>query len=306
MRIALTTTVVITTMFFLSSSSFAKEDKKVSSTTIAKKKQTKKKDTSKKQTSKKQTKKKPKPKKRKVKLFIHKKTRHLKVKTRPKFFLGANASQKRSAAMTLNVAGFQQFRLKQYAKAAALFRKALKQDDTYAMAHWNLVRSLSILRAKRLICPNKAYLKTILTHLQKAFTLSPNFKRSMTYGTELSPVRATLRYQSWLGHTPTKTTSLPLLLQKINWYSPSVGAFGPTEKLNFKSKGEVELMTLDRGKLKWKTITGTYTLKGRSITLKLSSAFKDKKVFVGTFDKKGTLHLKGLANFSDDPSDCSA
>lgn len=233
--------------------------------------------------------------------------RALAAKEPPRRSPGARSPQRRQA-ISLNTKGLGLFAKKQYAQALPSFRQAVKADPGYPAAHWNLARTLGALRKLNKICVHDAYLKDILDHLEKAFQLEPAFKRKLRTDSSIEPVRATLRYQRWMGHDPVNATSVAPLLQAIHWYNPGRGMYGPTAKLQFRPGGtfELQILNVQAATPRWQRFSGTYRVQGRTVTLQLRRLVNQRQRFQGTLTPQGILQIPHLDRFDDDPSDCSA
>ncbi len=212
----------------------------------------------------------------------------------------------KNQAIALNTKGFRLYKRRKYAEAARYFRKAVQLDARYALAHWNLACTLGVLRKLRQICPNRAYLSEIVKHLKRAVELDKRYKSKMLTDKDLDPVRPTLGYQELLGYSAARVRDLGHLLMAVNWYGPTEGAFGHTKRLDFKKNSRVVLHYLDKNTFKWHRISGRYRLRGRRVIVILQRPLGEHRRFIGRLSKKGSLRVRRLATFTDQPSDCDA
>jgi tetratricopeptide (TPR) repeat protein len=217
----------------------------------------------------------------------------------------APASAEASSAKELNTEGFRLYQAGKYPEALEKFRAATEKDPKHALAHYNVAATLGVLRKQGLVCQHEAYLQTILEYLTKAVRLDPKRLKRAKEDADLDPIRETVGWQRLLGRSPARVADVPEILKKVKWHDPGVGVYGTLVTLRFEDGGKV-LMTKkvpqEDGSLKAETITGTYSVKGRKVEVRLPGQKPD----TGTLSAEGLLSLQQLGNFFDYPSECEA
>ena len=105
------------------------------------------------------------------------------------------------SAKELNTKGFRLYKREKYAEACRFFRDAIKMDDGYALAHYNLACTLA-LRYKLDPCgdafENGITFSKVLDHLGKSVYLDKGRKKKMQNDADLDPIRRTPRYNMLL------------------------------------------------------------------------------------------------------------
>lgn len=210
-----------------------------------------------------------------------------------------------ASARTLNTEGFRLYQAGQYAEALAKFQAAVQADPKHALAQYNVAATLGLLRKKGEVCGYEAYKSTILQHLTEAVKLDAKRLQRAKEDADLDPIRDTVGWQRLLGRSPTRAADVPEILRKVSWYGPSSGIYGNLSTLRFEEGGKVTLgkkVITDDGPPKLQTFTGTYTVKGRTVEVKLPGQKPD----TGSLNAQGVLRMKTLGDFSDAPSECDA
>ncbi|WNG37493.1 tetratricopeptide repeat protein [Archangium violaceum] len=210
------------------------------------------------------------------------------------------------SARALNSEGFRLYQEGKYPEALEKFEAAAKADPKHALAHYNVAATLGVLRKKGEICQYSAHRETILERLNTAIRLDPRRLARAKEDADLDPIRDTLGWQRHLGRSPAKQGDVPELLRRVTWYSPGEGVYGSTRRLTFSEGQRVVLWRRiiddDANPGRTEEVSGTYTVKGRSITL----TFPGKKPLPGKMTPKGVLQFEELGTFLDSPSECEA
>jgi tetratricopeptide (TPR) repeat protein len=206
-------------------------------------------------------------------------------------------------ARALNTEGFRLYQAGKYPEALEKFEAAARADPKFALAHYNVAATLGVLRKKGQICPYSAHRQTILERLNTAIQLDPRRLARAKEDADLDPIRDTLGWQRLLGRSPAKQSDVPELLRRVTWYSPGEGVYGSTRKLTFPDGQRVVLWRrLVEDPSRTQEQAGTYTVKGRTITL----SFPGKKPLQGRMTARGGLEFEELGTFLDSPSECEA
>jgi hypothetical protein len=206
----------------------------------------------------------------------------------------------------LNTEGFRLYQSGRYPEALEKFQAAARASPDYALAHYNVAATLGVLRKQGKVCDANAYRSTIVEELTTAVGLDARRLERARADKDLDVIRDTLGWQRLLGRTPEKEAHVPTLLRDVSWYGPGVGVYGTTRALKFQDGGRVELWRRDiddNGTPKESRTRGTYTVKGRAVTVKLPKAAP----LTGTLDADGVLRFpEPLATFTDSPAECDA
>lgn len=209
------------------------------------------------------------------------------------------------SAKALNSDGFELYKAGKYPEALEKFQAAAKADPKNALAQYNVAATLGVLRKQGQICQHSAHRETILEQLKASVKLDPKRLARAKEDADLDPIRDTVGWQQLLGRSPTRAADVPEILRKVSWFGPGVGVYGTLVTLKFEDGGKVTLtkkVPQEEGAPKLETITGTYTVKGRNLEVKLTGQQPD----TGSLDTKGVLKLKSLGTFYDSPSECEA
>ncbi len=220
---------------------------------------------------------------------------------------------------SLNSAGMDKYKAKQFVEAIALFQQAIElgekdaptttrekvdRNRTLALAHFNHACAQSLLRKAGRVCDGDAYRSAITGHLEKSVLLDPNRLDRVAVDRDLEPIRDTLAYQSMVGLSPSREKDLPALLAKVRFWSPGEGAFGSLTQLAFAANGTLtettKVMDEGSGKIDSKALKGKWTLTGRKLSVTV-----DGKTREGTIAEDGKLDLGGVV-YRDEPSECGA
>ncbi|HYO56825.1 tetratricopeptide repeat protein [Archangium sp.] len=207
------------------------------------------------------------------------------------------------SARALNTEGFRLYQAGKYPEALEKFEAAARADPKFALAHYNVAATLGVLRKKGEICQYSAHRQTILERLNTAIQLDPRRLARAKEDADLDPIRDTLGWQRLLGRSPAKQDDVPELLRRVTWFSPGEGVYGSTRKLTFPERQRVVLWRrLVENPSRTEEQTGTYTVKGRTITL----SFPGSKPIQGRMTARGVLEFEGWGTFLDSPSECEA
>lgn len=215
------------------------------------------------------------------------------------------AAQPPPSAKALNTEGFQLYQAGKYPEALEKFQAAAQADPKHALAQYNVAATLGVLRKQGQICQHDAYRDTILEHLTASVKLDPKRLQRAKEDADLDPIRDTVGWQRLLGRSPTRAADVPEILRKVSWFGPGVGVYGTLVTLKFEDGNKVTVtkkVPQEEGEPKTETLTGTYSVKGRNVEVKLTGQKPD----TGSLDTKGLLKLKTLGTFYDSPSECDA
>jgi tetratricopeptide (TPR) repeat protein len=207
------------------------------------------------------------------------------------------------SARALNTEGFRLYQAGKYPEALEKFEASAQADPKFALAHYNVAATLGVLRKQGQICPYSAHRQTILERLNTAVRLDPRRLARARQDADLDPIRDTLGWQKLLGRSPERQGDVPELLRRVTWFSPGEGVYGSTRKLTFPDGKRVVLWRrIIEAPTRPQEQTGTYTIKGRTITL----TFPGKKPLPGRMTARGVLEFEELGAFQDSPSECEA
>jgi tetratricopeptide (TPR) repeat protein len=208
-------------------------------------------------------------------------------------------------AKALNSGGFELYKAGKYAEALEKFQAAVQADPKHALARYNVAATLGVLRKQGQICQHSAHRETILEQLKASVKLDPKRLQRAKEDADLDPIRDTVGWQQLLGRSPARAADVPELLRKVSWFGPGVGVYGTLVTIKFEDGNKVTVtkkVPQEEGAPKTETITGTYSVKGRNVEVKLTGQPPD----TGSLDTKGVLKLKSLGTFYDSPSECEA
>jgi tetratricopeptide (TPR) repeat protein len=214
-------------------------------------------------------------------------------------------AQPAASAKALNTEGFRLYQAGKYPEALEKFRAATEADPKHALAQYNVAATLGVLRKQGQVCQHDAFKTTILEYLTASVRLDPKRLKRAKEDADLDPIRDTVGWQRLLGRSPTRVADVPELLRKVSWYGPSVGVYGTLVTVRFEDGGKLTLtrkVPQEEGAPKPETITGTYSVKGRTVEVKLPGQKPD----TGTLNAQGVLTFKALGAFYDFPSECDA
>lgn len=210
------------------------------------------------------------------------------------------------SARALNTEGFRLYQAGKYPEALEKFEASARADPKFALAHYNVAATLGVLRKKGQVCQHEAYRNTILERLNASIRLDPRRLARAKEDADLDPIRDTLGWQRLLGRSPEKQADVPEILRRVTWFSPGEGVYGSTRRLSFSDGQRVVLWRRiiedNANPTRTEEVSGTYTLKGRSLTL----SFPGKKPIKGQLTPRGVLELEGWGKFLDSPSECEA
>jgi tetratricopeptide (TPR) repeat protein len=208
-----------------------------------------------------------------------------------------------ASARALNTEGFRLYQAGKYPEALEKFEAAAQADPKLALAHYNAAATLGVLRKQGQICPYSAHRQTILERLNTSIQLDPRRLARAKQDADLDPIRDTLGWQKLLGRSPSRQTDVPELLRRVTWFSPGEGVYGSTRRLTFPDGKRVVLWRrIIEDPTRTEEQAGTYTVKGRSITL----TFPGRKPLKGQMSTRGVLEFEELGAFQDSPSECEA
>lgn len=210
-------------------------------------------------------------------------------------------------AATANRQGYQAYLRKDYETARKKFELAIQLNDEHALAHYNLACVLALLRADG-VCAHDAYKGEIVRLLQISVELDEARRERLRTDKDLAAVHDTFGFQVLAGLSPKRAADLPKLLERVSWYGPAPGAYGPMSGIDFERDGKLTVWFLDisgDAPRKRKT-SGTWHTEGARVRVELAEPANGATQFSGTLDGEGTLDLGKLGTFTDDPSECDA
>jgi hypothetical protein len=215
-----------------------------------------------------------------------------------------------SASKDLNVQGLRLYKQKRYLEAVQLFEQAIAAEPRHALAHYNLACTLALLRKSGQGCKQGARRSVILGHLARAVEIDGTRRDRMKVDADLEDVRASFAYQVLTGLSPTKSSDVKAILQRIVWVGPDAGVYGPASYLRFNADGICELRILDavEEKVNWKVFKGSYGVQDNRVELTLEKAFAARKTHRGTLQADGRLTFESMpdnAPFTDGPPECA-
>ncbi|MFP2911139.1 tetratricopeptide repeat protein [Pyxidicoccus sp. 3LFB2] len=219
--------------------------------------------------------------------------------------LALTAAVPAPAAKTLNTEGFRLYQSGRYPEALEKFQEAARQAPDYALARYNVAATLGLLRKRGKICEYSAHRDVIVEHLTQAVKLDARRLARAKVDRDFDAIRDTLGWQRLLGLTPERETDVRLLLPAVSWFGPGVGVYGTTQGLRFQRNGRAVLwlkVVGDDGVPRPREVTGTYSVRGRQVDLRL----KGRAPLVGTLNATGALTFPELGTFTDAPSECEA
>ncbi len=209
------------------------------------------------------------------------------------------------SAKVLNTDGFRLYQAGKYAEALEKFRAAAQADPKHALAHYNVAATLGVLRKQGQVCQHDAYRETIVEYLTTSVKLDARRLARAKVDADLDPIRDTLGWQRLLGRSPGRAADVPILLRQVTWYGPGVGVYGTVQRLRFQPGGKVlqwRRIIQDEGPPKEEEISGTYTVKGRNVEVRLPGHKPQR----GSLSPEGVLTVGELGSFTDSPSECEA
>lgn len=218
----------------------------------------------------------------------------------------------REAASASNKAGMRHYKRGRMELALAEFEAAVEADPSYHWGHFNLACTLGIFRSRGQTCEHEAYKSRITDHLTIFMQLKPDLREKMRKDSDLTSVRDTFAFQTLAGLSPTDTSDVTRILQRVTWYGSAMGLAGPTSGVDFRSNGAVQFWSLDVESYDRSTgPVGTYSVNGNTVRIELRGNSREQRsVINGILTPDGKLRLPGLSTvdsvFTDDPADCSA
>lgn len=220
--------------------------------------------------------------------------------------LAPSALAQPAKAKELNTEGFRLYQAGKYPEALEKFQAAAQADPKHALAHYNTAATLGVLRKQGQVCEYNAFKQTILQYLTTSVRLDSRRLKRAKEDADLDPIRDTVGWQRLLGKSPSRAADVPGILRQVTWYGPGVGVYGTLQRLRFQDGGKVVLWKRtpqDEGAPKEEEIPGTYSVKGRTVTVKLPGYARP---LTGSINAEGVLKLTGLGDFFDAPSECEA
>jgi len=226
-------------------------------------------------------------------------------------FLFSNAIYAETAR-ELNTKGFRLYKQHKYVEALALFKQATKVNPRYALAFYNAASTLGVLH-KQSVCEFDAYKAEINRYLKIAVQLDPRRRKRMKVDSDIDPVRDTFIYQRLLGLRLDRSADVSKILQRVSWYGPALGAYGPVSRIFFKKKGQLTLMIVNYGDTEVKSLNekARYKVKGNKITIYRKTKTGKTLISHGQLSKTGKLTFDNnmpsvLTRFTDDAGNCEA
>lgn len=197
------------------------------------------------------------------------------------------------AARKLNTKGMAAYRSKQYEDAIDYFHKAVEADPNYALAHFNLACTLTLLERDG----ERSTFGEALDHLEKVVAIDPKYRKKINNDPDLQMLRSTVRYQILMGRSLSDEGFVREILINGDWGICGEN-YSQISRMQFKFDGTFNSSHLSEGAPKWEERKGTYALKGNHISLKFSDG--DKKTAQGIF-QENALEIPGEGYFYDRP-----
>ena len=201
-------------------------------------------------------------------------------------------------AVKANTEGFRLYQRKALEPALVLFRRAVSEDDGYALAHYNLAATLSRLVTENL-CAYLSADEEVLTELTRAIALDPGRRARALSDSDFTPRLGTLAFRRLLLQLDDKT-SLKRLLEGTTFTSAGGwGSFGNSVNLRLLPGGKLLLGLRELKEEPFSNAVvdhpGSWTLEGHTLHVRMRRAAD--KAFSGeaTFDSaEGSLAFPGL------------
>ncbi|NMB74334.1 MAG: hypothetical protein GYA21_04305 [Myxococcales bacterium] len=224
------------------------------------------------------------------------------------FALGTPAGARANEVAPLLVEGKRLVEKKSYPEALSRFQAAIETDESCAEAHYQLARTLCLLRDKGQVCEHDAYQDIIMEHLEKAIALDPALQRRAKADPGFACGRRIIAFHLLIGRSLKNPRDLRLILQEVVWYGPSPGAYGPISGARFHPNGRADFWALDLAGDEVRRIesSATWSLSGCRIRVRYSRPTDGKAFVEGSLGEDGRLVFDDGTEFSDDPDDCSA
>lgn len=205
----------------------------------------------------------------------------------------------------LNKKGVNAIYKKEFEKAVSYFQESLKISERDAKANYNLACTYSLMIQKD-FCTNMELIDKVFFHLSIATKEDSYYKSKMLKDSDLEILKSNYSFYKIAG------LSKKEILEKVTWYGPSPGAYGPVDKFIFKANGKFIYRKINlensTANLEWDEATGTYSWEGEFFWLKFNKSklnfplSKQKVKF-----KDGILEVEGFDHrFSDNTDPCSA
>jgi len=214
----------------------------------------------------------------------------------------------RELAEAKNELGMIHYKKGRFERAVAEFESAVRADPSYHWGHYNLACTLGILRSKGSACAHDAYASRITGHLKIFIQLKPELREKMRKDSDLTSVRDTFVFQTLIGLSVTDTDDVTQILQRVSWYRPGTGLWGPEGGADFKSGGVVKFWDIaDFQTGERSASTGRYRVEGNKVFLEWKGTGGSQgRRSTGTLAPDGRLILDDGSILTDDPDDCSA
>ncbi len=220
----------------------------------------------------------------------------------------------REKAKKLNTQGYRLYKQGKYDKALPLFVRALKADDSYALAQYNLACTAAI-GFEKFSCEqeelfNTANPDTVFKALKQAIKNNPErLVRSQT-DPDLANIRKSYRYyREILGYSPSNDKQLQIMLEKVDWQSTGMRLYHtePAVRLKFLANGQLRVKIahfiedeIPENSLPWRYTyqNGRYIVKNGTILLIING-----KKISGKLSNEGTLTFTGASDGDLLPAD---
>lgn len=223
------------------------------------------------------------------------------------------------SAKQLNSQGMDLYKQQDWDGAIASFRAATRADPRFALAHYNLACTLSLVRKERRVCDFDAYRHVIVSELEQSVKLDPKRRDRMKKDRDLDPIRDTVGYQLLLGVQPGTKEGLTTLLQNVSWWAEAEGAFGNRAGMKLLPGGKLqwwELQMDDEGAPKKHSADGSWQLVQKDnelgqkvwmleLSLPKVGASEPKKL-TGYFNGRQLVFKDAKMTFTDEPAECGA
>lgn len=214
-----------------------------------------------------------------------------------------------SGAPELNTEGFRLYQQGKYVEALDTFREAVAADEKHALAHYNLAATLGRLRTLGHTCDLQASRSDVIHHLRAAIALDERRRARMLKDADFDSVRDSLGYQRLVNRDPANEKDVRALLVALTFESQR-GLWGPPVRLDLNADGTLKLTQLVLSEdldPTWQTTSGTWKVKGRTVTLTLTKNISGVTTASGTFNEGGGLTFETpMWSLSSDGAECEA
>lgn len=193
--------------------------------------------------------------------------------------------KKSITASQLNIFGYRAYKVQNYSDAARFFSCAIKNDDGYALAHYNLACTMALSSKNRTDEDGAFNPRSILSHLKRSIELSPERKKRALVDPDLNPIHETVFFKVLAGKMDLKKTEdIKALLGTYRWFSSNgCGGGISDDQLKFDESGKLYAGCSNGCEEDEDcVIAHGYSVDGNSVTLK--SASGDIRKLIVSFD----------------------